>query len=77
MTAISNENGDAALAMETVEIADQPLALRISKIHAKTLKPLKGAAFEIRSSDGVTPMTFELKDGIYWYSKAGSITTIC
>lgn len=76
MTAISNENGDAALAMETVEIADQPLALRISKIHAKTLKPLKGAAFEIRSSDGVTPMTFELKDGIYWYSKAGSITII-
>lgn len=76
MTAISHENGDAALAMETVEIADQPLALRISKIHAKTLKPLKGAAFEIRSSDGVTPMTFELKDGIYWYSKAGSITTI-
>ena len=71
MTAISNENGDAALAMETVKIADQPLALRISKIHAKTLKPLKGAAFEIRSSDGVTPMTFELKDGIYWYSKAG------
>ena len=65
MTAISNENGDAALAMETVEIADQPLALRINKIHAKTLKPLKGAAFEIRSSDGVTPMTFELKDGIY------------
>lgn len=76
MTAISHENGDAALAMETVEITDQPLALRISKIHAKTLKPLKGAAFEIRSSDGVTPMTFELKDGIYWYSKAGSITTI-
>ena len=76
MTAISHENGDAALAMETVEIADQPLALRINKIHAKTLKPLKGAAFEIRSSDGVTPMTFELKDGIYWYSKAGSITTI-
>lgn len=76
MTAISNENGDAALAMESVEISDQPLALRISKIHAKTLKPLKGAAFEIRSSDGTTPMTFELKDGIYWYSKAGSITTI-
>ena len=76
MTAISNENGDAALAMETVEIADQPLALRISKIHAKTLKPLKGAAFEIRSSDGTAPMTFELRDGIYWYSKAGSITTI-
>lgn len=76
MTAISNENGDAALAMESVEISDQPLALRISKIHAKTLKPLKGAAFEIRSSDGTTPMTFELKDGIYWYSKAGSTTTI-
>lgn len=76
MTAISHENGDAALAMESVEISDQPLALRISKIHAKTLKPLKGAAFEIRSSDGTTPMTFELKDGIYWCSKAGSITTI-
>lgn len=76
MTAIFHENGDATLAMETVEIADQPLALRISKIHAKTLKPLKGAAFEIRSSDGTTPMTFELKDGIYWYSNAGSITTI-
>ena len=76
MTAISHENGDAALAMETVEISDQPLALRISKIHAKTLKPLKGAAFEIRSSDGTTPMTFELKDGVYWCSKAGSITTI-
>ena len=76
MTAISHENGDAALAMESVEISDQPLALRISKIHAKTLKPLKGAAFEIRSSDGTTPMTFELKDGVYWCSKAGSITTI-
>ena len=76
MTTISHENGDATLAMETVEIADQPLALRINKIHAKTLKPLKGAAFEIRSSDGTTPMTFELKDSIYWYSKAGSITTI-
>lgn len=76
MTAISHENGDATLAVETVEITDQPLALRISKIHAKTLKPLKGAAFEIRSSDGTTPMTFELKDGVYWYSKAGSITTI-
>lgn len=76
MTAISHENGDAALAVETLEISDQPLALRISKIHAKTLKPLKGAAFEIRSSDGTTPMTFELKDGVYWYSKAGSITTI-
>ena len=76
MTAISHENGDAALVMETVEISDQPLALRISKIHAKTLKPLKGAAFEIRSSDDTTPMTFELKDGIYWYSKAGSISTI-
>ena len=76
MTAISNENGDVALATETVEIADQPLALRISKIHAKTLKPLKGAAFEIRSSDGTTHMTFELKDGIYWYSKVGTITTI-
>lgn len=76
MTAISHENGDTTLAVETVEIADQPLALRINKIHAKTLKPLKGAAFEIRSSDGTTPMTFELKDSIYWYSKAGSITTI-
>ena len=76
MTAISHENGDTTLAMETVEITDQPLALRISKIHAKTLKPLKGAAFEIRSSDGTTLMTFELKDGIYWYSKAGTITTI-
>ena len=76
MTAISHKNGDATLAVETVEIADQPLALRISKIHAKTLKPLKGAAFEIRSSDGTTPMTFELKDGVYWCSKAGSITTI-
>ena len=76
MTAISHENGDATLAVESVEISDQPLALRISKIHAKTLKPLKGAAFEIRSSDGATPMSFELKDGIYWYSKAGTITTI-
>ena len=70
-------DGDMAKAVTTVEIADLPLMLKISKIHAKTLKPLKGAAFQITTDgDTKTPLTFVLKDGVYWYSKTGTVTTL-
>jgi hypothetical protein len=52
------------------------LALKISKIHAKTLKPLSGAAFQIMTDSAETPVTFVLLDGVYWYREAGTITTI-
>ncbi|HML68507.1 MAG TPA: SpaA isopeptide-forming pilin-related protein [Clostridia bacterium] len=70
--------GDDGSAAEThVTIADLPLMLKISKIHAKTLKPLNGAAFQIMTAtDTSTPLTFLLKDGVYWHATAGTITTI-
>lgn len=75
--AIPAVGGDKAKAVATVEIADLPLMLKISKVHSKTLKPLKGAAFQIMADgDTKTPLTFVLKDGVYWYSKAGTVTTL-
>lgn len=70
--------GDDGSSAEThVKITDLPLMLKISKIHAKTLKPLNGAAFQIMAnSDTSTPLTFLLKDGVYWHATAGTITTI-
>ena len=51
--------------------------LKISKIHAKTLKPLNGAAFQIlAAADTSTPLSFLLKDGVYWQTTAGTVTTI-
>ncbi len=68
--------GDPSLAVANVEIEDLPLTLKISKIHAKTLKPLSGAAFQIIPNSAETPFAFVLLDGVYWYEKAGTITTI-
>jgi uncharacterized surface anchored protein len=76
MTAIAATDGDPSLAVTNVEIEDLPLALKISKIHAKTLKPLSGAAFQIMTDSAETPVTFVLLDGVYWYREAGTITTI-
>ena len=70
--------GDDGSSAEThVTIADLPLMLKISKIHAKTLKPLNGAAFQIMANtDASTPLTFLLKDGVYWHATTGTITTL-
>jgi uncharacterized surface anchored protein len=70
--------GDDGSSAEThITIADLPLMLKISKIHAKTLKPLNGAAFQIMANiDTSAPLTFILKDGVYWYATTGTITTL-
>lgn len=70
--------GDDGSSTEThVTIADLPLMLKINKIHAKTLNPLSGAAFQIMAnSDTSTPITFLLKDGVYWHALTGTVTTI-
>ncbi len=76
MAAIAATDGDPLLAVANVEIEDLPLTLKISKIHAKTLKPLSGAAFQVMADSSETPVPFALLDGVYWYSEAGTITTI-
>ena len=69
--------GDGSSAETHVTVADFPLMLKISKIHAKTLKPLNGAAFQIlAAADTSTPLSFLLKDGLYWQTTAGTVTTI-
>ena len=70
--------GDDGSSAEThVKISDLPLMLKISKIHAKTLKPLNGAAFQILAeTDASSPLSFILKDGVYWHAPTGTITTI-
>lgn len=65
------------LAETSLSVIDLPLALKISKVHAKTQKPLKGASFQLKSADNLTtPLTFAVKDGVYWYDTKGSISTI-
>ena len=77
ISSISATNGDRTLAQTSVYVEDFPLMLKISKVHAKTLQPLKGAAFQIvADSNTQTPLTFVLKDGVYWYSEMGTVTTI-
>lgn len=71
MTAIAAVGGDKTKTVTSVSVEDLPLMLKISKIHAKTLKPLKGAAFQIMVDGSTTPLTFVLRDGVYWYSKSG------
>ena len=69
--------GDGSSAETHVTVADFPLMLKISKIHAKTLKPLNGAAFQIlAAADTSTRLSFILKDGVYWHTPTGTITTI-
>lgn len=65
------------LAETSLSVVDLPLALKISKVHAKTQKPLMGAAFQLKAADKLTtPLTFTLKDGVYWYDAKGSVSTI-
>ncbi|MDD3921657.1 MAG: prealbumin-like fold domain-containing protein, partial [Eubacteriales bacterium] len=65
------------LAETSLAVVDLPLALKISKVHAKTQKPLMGAAFQLKAADKLTaPLTFTVKDGVYWYDAKGSTTTI-
>ena len=36
-----------------------------------------GAAFQLKAADKLTtPLTFTVKDGVYWYDAKGSVTTI-
>ncbi len=65
------------LAETSLSVVDLPLALKISKVHAKTQKPLMGAAFQLKAADKLTtPLTFTVKDGVYWYDAKGSLSTI-
>ncbi len=65
------------LAETSLSVVDLPLALKISKVHAKTQKPLMGAAFQLKAADKLTaPLTFTVKDGVYWYDAKGSVSTI-
>lgn len=65
------------LAETSLAVVDLPLALKISKVHAKTQKPLMGAAFQLKAADKLTtPLTFTVKDGVYWYDAKGSVSTI-
>lgn len=65
------------LAETSLAVVDLPLALKISKVHAKTQKPLMGAAFQLKTADKLTtPLTFTVKDGVYWYDAKGSVSTI-
>jgi uncharacterized surface anchored protein len=65
------------LAETSLAVVDLPLALKISKVHAKTQKPLMGAAFQLKAADKLTTsLTFTVKNGVYWYDAKGNVTTI-
>lgn len=77
LNAQGKESSRRAFAAETsVAILDNPLALRISKVHAKTGKPLKGAAFQLKAAGMSSPLRFTLKDSKYMYDTKGNVTTI-
>ena len=79
-TAVQAQKEDATappLAETSLAVVDLPLALKISKVHSKTQKPLSGAGFQLKSESALsTPLTFTLRDGVYWYDPDGSVTTI-
>lgn len=79
-TAVQAQKEDATaspLAETSLAVVDLPLALKISKVHSKTHKPLPGAGFQLKSESALsTPLTFTVKDGVYWYDPDGSVTTI-
>jgi uncharacterized surface anchored protein len=51
--------------------------LTVGTVHAKTGDSLDGAAFQIvEEGDSITPLTFVLVDGVYWYDPAGTIITL-
>ena len=65
------------LAETSLAVVDLPLALKISKVHDKTQKPLMGAAFQLKAADKLTTsLTFTVKNGVYWYDAKGNVTTI-
>ena len=65
------------LAETSLAVVDLPLALKISKVHSKTQKPLMGAAFQLKAADKLTtPLTFTVKNGVYWHDAKGAVTTI-
>lgn len=79
-TAVQAQKEDATappLAETSLAVVDLPLALKISKVHSKTQKPLSGAGFQLKSESALsTPLRFTVKDGVYWYDPDGSVTTI-
>ena len=79
-TAVQAQKKDAAaspLAETSLAVLDLPLALKISKVHSKTQKPLSGAGFQLKAESALsTPLRFTVKDGVYWYDPDGSVTTI-
>ena len=79
-TAVQAQKEDATaspLAETSLAVVDLPLALKISKVHSKTHKPLPGAGFQLKSESALsTPLAFTLRDGVYWYDPDGSVTTI-
>jgi uncharacterized surface anchored protein len=77
MTVISVVDGNASLAATSVDVFDLPLMLTVGTVHAKTGDSLDGAAFQIvEEGDSITPLTFVLVDGVYWYDPAGTIITL-
>ena len=79
-TAVQAQKEDATaspLAETSLAVVDLPLALKISKVHSKTQKPLSGAGFQLKAEAALsTPLCFTVKDGVYWYDPDGSVTTI-
>lgn len=66
-----------AIAETSLAVVDLPLALKISKVHSKTQKPLPGAGFALKAEGALsTPLRFTVRDGVYWYDPQGSVTTI-
>lgn len=66
-----------AIAETSLAVVDLPLALKISKVHSKTQKPLAGAGFALKAEGALsTPLRFTVRDGVYWYDPQGSVTTI-
>lgn len=79
-TALAAQTDEAkknAIAETSLAVVDLPLALKISKVHSKTQKPLVGAGFAIKVEGALsTPLRFTVKDGVYWYDPQGGVTTI-
>ena len=79
-TAVQAQKEEATaspLAETSLAVVDLPLALKISKVHSKTQKPLSGAGFQLKAEAALsTPLRFTVKDGVYWYDPDGSVTTI-
>ncbi|MDL2218096.1 hypothetical protein LJC27_05505, partial [Christensenellaceae bacterium OttesenSCG-928-M15] len=77
LAARGEDNDSPFIAESSVAVVDMPLALKISKVHAKSGKPLQGAAFALKAQGNLsTPLRFTLKDGAYWFDEKGNVTQI-